>query len=292
MCTNRLTAFLPRSLTRPCFVLGAACLLACVATASAQADNWTSGHGDIGVHYPGSGTEFEMEVHLHSGAVVSGSTLPEDGHYEPSAITVVVPSSANLKAITTGSGQWAGDNAGYDFVAMGASLGVAEGGNLWVLSFNESDANVYGTPFLGWATEEGFTGNSFGNVTFTPYSFSSPAGGSMGIFDQNDDLAPLWVLLAGETSFTGDSFEVGPEQHVHRVLAFTKPGLYEVGIRATAFLDGTTEVIGEGVYKFQAVPEPSSMALAGLGVAGALAAGWRRRRQAAAAKSAFAETAR
>jgi hypothetical protein len=35
------------------------------------------------------------------------------------------------------------------------------------------------------------------------------------------------------------------------------------------------------------------MALAGLGVAGALAAGWRRRRrQAAAAKSAFAETAR
>ena len=41
------------------------------------------------------------------------------------------------------------------------------------------------------------------------------------------------------------------------------------------------------------VPEPSSMALAGLGVAGALAAGWRRRRrQAAAAKSAFAETAR
>jgi surface-anchored protein len=115
----------------------------------------------------------------------------------------------------------------------------------------------------------------------------------MGIFDQNDDLAPLWVLLAGETSFTGDSFEVGPDQHVHRVLAFTQPGLYEVGIRATALLDETTTVIGEGVYKFQAVPEPSSMALAGLGVAGALAAGWRRhRRQAAAAKSAFAETAR
>jgi surface-anchored protein len=40
------------------------------------------------------------------------------------------------------------------------------------------------------------------------------------------------------------------------------------------------------------VPEPSSMALAGLGVAGALAAGWRRRRQAAAAKSAVPETAR
>jgi surface-anchored protein len=112
----------------------------------------------------------------------------------------------------------------------------------------------------------------------------------MGVFE--DDLTPLWVLLAGDT-FTGDAFEVGPDQHVHRVLAFTQPGLYEVGIRATALLGGATTVIGEGVYKFQAVPEPSSMALAGLGVAGALAAGWRRRRrQAAAAKSAFAETAR
>lgn len=40
------------------------------------------------------------------------------------------------------------------------------------------------------------------------------------------------------------------------------------------------------------VPEPSSIALAGLGAAGALAAGWRRRRQTAAANSAFAEAAR
>jgi hypothetical protein len=41
-----------------------------------------------------------------------------------------------------------------------------------------------------------------------------------------------------------------------------------------------------------AVPEPSSVVLAGLGAAGALAAGWRRRRQIGAANSAFAEAAR
>lgn len=257
-----------------------ACVLAGLAGASVQADTWTSGHGDIGVAYPGTGEEFEMEVHLEPGAVISGSTVPAGPGeaFEPGDVVIQVPNSANLKAISTGSGQWGGDNTGYNFVATGTTLGVAEGGNLWVLSFNEADADHYGTPFLGWATEEGFDELAFGNVTFTPYSFSSPTGGSMGIFDT--DLTPLWVLLAGDTSFTGDAFEVAPEGHVHRVLAFTQPGLYEVGIEATALLDGTTTVIGQGVYQFQVVPEPSSILLAGLGLCATIGAGLRRRRSA------------
>lgn len=261
-------------LSDPFFALFA-CVLAGLAGVRVRADTWTSGHGDIGVAYPGTGQEFEMEVHIGAGAVVSGSTLAADLVLAPEDATIVVPAAANLKAISTGSGQWGGLNNGYNFVATGTTLGVAEGGNLWVLSFNESDADFYGTPYLGWATEEGFLDMLFGNVTFTPYSFSSPIGGSMGIFE--DDLTPLWVLLAGDTSFTGDAFEVPPEDHVHRVLAFTQPGLYSVGIRATALLDGTTTVIGEGVYQFQAVPEPSSVALAGLGVAGLAGAELRRR---------------
>ena len=292
MSTHHLTSFHPQPMARSLFVRCAACLLSCLVTASVHADTWTLGHGDIGVAFDPvtSGTTFEMEVHLHTGAVVSGSALPADGHYEPDAVTIAVPKSANLKAISTGSGQWGGDTAGYDFVATGATLGVAEGSNLWLLSFDGSDADFYQTPFLGWATEEGFVGNSFGNVTFTPYSFSSPTGGSMGIFEA--DLTPLWVLLAGDSSFTGDSFEVAPDSHVHRVLAFTQPGIYQIGIRATSLLDGATTVVGEGVYTFQVVPEPSSIALAGLGAAGALAAGWRRRRRAAGENSAFAEAAR
>jgi surface-anchored protein len=289
MPIHQLPSFRPRPLARPLVVL-VTCALAGFAGSRAQAGTWTLGHGDIGVAYSGTGTAFEMEVHLGEGAVISGSTVPEPGEaFEPGDVVIQVPNSANLKAISTGSGQWAGNDVGYDFVATGTTLGVAQGGNLWVLSFNESDADFYQTPFLGWATEEGFDGLDFGNVTFTPYSFSSPAGGSMGIFE--DDLTPLWVLLDGDSSFSGDSFEVAPGGHVHRVLAFTQPGIYEIGIQATSLLDGTT-VVGQSVYTFEVVPEPSSVVLAGLGAMGALAAGWRRRRLALAGNSAFAEAAR
>jgi hypothetical protein len=48
----------------------------------------------------------------------------------------------------------------------------------------------------------------------------------------------------------------------------------------------------QAIFDAVAVPEPSSVVLAGLGAAGALAAGWRRRRQTGAANSAFAEAAR
>ena len=241
--------------------------LACLIGLSQQSQGaavWSLGHGDIGVAYV-SGTTFEMELHVGQGATVNGvlvtSTTGEV--YEPADATIRVPNSANLKAIQSGStAVWAGDTAGYNFIATGSSLGVAQGGDLWVLSFNEFDADTYGTPFVGWATEEGFAGNAFGDVFFTPFSFSSPTGGNFGVF--TDNLSPLWLVNHGDTTFTGDEFSVPADNHTHKVLAFTQPGIYQIGIRATSLLNGETTVVGEGVYTFQVVPEPSSIALAGL----------------------------
>ena len=84
-----------------------------------------------------------------------------------------------------------------------------------------------------------------------------------------------WVLSDGQTNFTGDSFSVSANGHTHRTVFFTEPGLYQVGIQA-AGLNGGTSVSGSAVYSFQVVPEPSSLALAGLGAA-ALAVAARRR---------------
>lgn len=242
-----------------------------LASAPAQAGLWTLGHGDIGVAYhPAESTgEFEMELHVGSGAVVSGSTVTAvDGiAFAPGDIAIGVPATANLKAIRSGStAVWGGDAAGYDFVATGTTLGVAEGSDLWVLSFAEFDADYYHTPFLGWATEEGFAGESFGDVTFRPVSFSGPTGGSMGVF--SDSLTPLWVLLAGDGTFTDDAFTAPADSHAHKVLAFTQPGTYSIGIEASAFHPTHGLVTGQAVYTFEIVPEPSGWLLAASAAAG------------------------
>lgn len=98
-------------------VVIAACVCGPLTAVRVQADPlepWTAGHGDIGVAYAGSGTAFDMEVHVHVGAVVSGSALGADATYEPGAVSIVVPAAANLKAINSGSGQWAGVTNGYN----------------------------------------------------------------------------------------------------------------------------------------------------------------------------------
>ena len=73
---------------------------------------------------------------------------------------------------------------------------------------------------------------------------------------------------------------------------FTTSDSFLVAFSTGSFADPAVGLDAMVDVAFAPVPEPSSIALAGLGVAGALAAGWRRRRRAAAAKSANAEIAR
>lgn len=240
---------------------------------AARAEVWSAGHGDIGVAYDpqASTTAFEMELHAAQGAVIDGVAItnPAGQAYEPADVTIQVPAAANLQRIDNPTGFWSGLATGYDFTgATYDALGVPVGANLWVLSFDAADAAHYGTPFLGWATEEGFAGENFGNITFTPISFAAPAGARMAVYDGTTQ---EWVLQAGDTSFVGDSFAVPAESHVHRTLFFTEPGIYQVGIQA-AGLNGATQVSGSGVYTFQVVPEPSALALAALAAAATIPA--------------------
>jgi hypothetical protein len=270
------TAMTIRRLMLPALLVPAA--LAVLPISTARGEVWSAGHGDIGVAYdPLDPTAFEMEVHAEQGATIDGVaiTAPEGQAFEPAAATIRVPASADLGRINNPTGFWTGLATGYDFTgSQYDALGVPVGSPLWVLSPTGADADHYGTPFLGWATEEGFAGENFGTITFTPTSFTAPAGGMMAVYNGSTQ---LWVLHDGDTTFTGDSFSVPAEGHTHRTLFFTEPGLYQVGIQA-AGLNGATQVAGSAVYSFQVVPEPSTLALAALAAAAAAALSRLRRR--------------
>jgi surface-anchored protein len=264
------------------------------ARAGAVHGPWTSGHGDLSVVYSGSGSTFGFEVHLHEGATVDGEVLTADEHGEPDEIQIVVPGSANLKRIDNPSGYFEGEPNGYDFTGTEFNAtGAAVGGNLWVLG-GSADAAHYGTPFVGLSAEE-VTGtwnpNSI-SLTLGTVAFDGSAYGTTGgVFSfYSEELNPMWSSTDG---FTQQSVSLTPGSgHTHGFMFFSQPGTYEVTLLASG--SNTTEglVTGSAVYTFQVVPEPSSIALAGLGAAGALAAGWRRRRRAAGENSAFAEAAR
>lgn len=265
------------------------------ARAGAVHGPWTSGHGDLSVVYSGSGSSFGFEVHLKSGAVVDGVALTTDEHGEPDEIQIVVPGSANLKRIDNPSGYFEGEPNGYNFTGTEFNAtGAAVGGNLWVLG-GSADAAHYGTPFVGLSAEE-VTGtwnpNSI-SLTLDTVAFDGSAYGTTGgVFSfYSEELNPMWSSTGG---FTQQSVELTPGAgHTHGFMFFSQPGTYQVTLLASGLLAGEGgPVTGSAVYTFQVVPEPSSIALAGLGAAGALAAGWRRRRRAAAENSAFAEAAR
>lgn len=255
---------------------------------------WTLGHGDLSVIYSGSGSTFGSEVHLHSGAVVDGQELTADEHGEPSEIQIVVPVAANLKRIDNPSGFFEGAANGYDFTGSDYNAtGASVGGNLWMLG-SSGDAGHYGTPFVGLSAEELTAANWDGNISLTlgNVSFDGSAYGTTGgVFSfYSEELNPLWTSLGGTQSSVSLIPGAG---HIHGFMFFSQPGTYEVTLLANGTLAGVPgiPVTGSAVYTFQVVPEPSSVALAGLGAAGVLAAGWRRRRRAAGRNSAATEIA-
>jgi surface-anchored protein len=239
---------------------------------------WTLGHGDISVVYSGSGSSFGFEVHLKSGAVVDGVALTADEHGEPDEIPIVVPLSANLKRIDNPSGYFEGEPNGYNFTGTKYdATGAAVGGNLWMLG-GSADSAHYGTPFVGLSAHE-VTGdwnpNSISLTLGTVGFDGSDYGTTGGVFSfYSEELNPVWSSAGG----TQQSVSLTPGAgHTHGFMFFSQPGTYTVTLNASGFLVDNTEVTGSAVYTFQAVPEPSSIALAGLGVAGLAGAALRRR---------------
>ncbi len=229
---------------------------------AAFVDQYTAGHADIAVDYSASeGLSFFYE--LSSTAVLNGSQIGGAGaSADPDTISVIVPESV----LTTG-----------DF-RLPAPFALNP---LYLLRQTSQGAAT--RPFLGFGAEEVADGIFANNtLAYTLTGFSSSSGGSFVLYSTGNWGSPEMNTADGLSG--ADSIDIFAGGHDHYNLGFTTAGIYDLTLTATGTLAGGGQVSTSSVFHFvvgdqpSAVPEPSSMALTGLGAAFASLAAARRRK--------------
>lgn len=230
-------------------------MVACLRVAPAQADAIHAG-------------DIELEID-------GGKLVTHNGRYFESAFPETAPFDSTTPGFDSAPGLLVYDEEaevaeeiGFNVLGPllywnGSEMVAPQSGLGLTLSMLGQSVSVTG------ANTSGVTGFSLGGASadgsfHKHFYFSVPSDADAGAYGVLLQLTP-----AGASTFTAsDPFLIV----LNRGLT---PGAFETGV------DAMVEVT--------AVPEPSSVVLAGLGAAGVLAAGWRRRRRAVAQNSVVAE---
>ena len=221
----------------------------CLFAGNARAGLFTSGHGDIGVAYEGG--ELELHWHVASDAIVDGMAAGggADGmEFEAPDLRVQVNGITMARPA----------GAAWD------PVGNAAGEAIWFLPQTETVADAQGKPYLGLAAEEGITAGDWTGFTWEITSLSGP-----GQFSLWQDGVTTPNFFASSVDGLPDAFAgpLGGEDHFN--FGFTALGTYDVGFRVSGTHDTDGFKSHSATFRFEAVPEPSSLAvLATLGIAG------------------------
>lgn len=228
-------------------------VLALLLTGSAHAGSfeniYTSGHADLNIYYDSSAGMLGLNYEFGSNAVINGSTLGAPADFEASEITTYM----GLNSRVVGP----------------AGLPAPFGGSTLFVLPQSSRPN---RPFLGIGAESIDPGVFQGDlVTLMLIGFASrPVGGEVVLWQAGSEGSPYWNSADGLSS--ADHVEVGTGGHDHFSWGFTTAGIYDLILEARGTLANGSEVSGRQIYRFQAVPEPSSVILLGsaIGVIGSL----------------------
>ena len=229
------------------FLLIAFFVLFCIGSVSASV--FSEGHGGLGL---GEGNQLELHLHLHEGAVVDGIALTEDAEYEPDEAIILVPDSTRLARP---------DGTAWDFI------GTAAGADTWVLTQTYSA----GIPFFGISAEEITPGAFVGNeITLTLVSVDGP--GEFSLYDLA--FGTPAVLMTDSDGITANDaviLDLDVSAHCHYNFAFSQAGIYTITFEASTIdAASQTPMTDEATYTFQVVPEPSTLVLLAMGIAGLL----------------------
>lgn len=215
------------------------------ATTSAVAgiEEWTEGHGDIGIAY-----EDGWDLHIHAeGATIGGVEYPDE-EFEAGDVRIVVP--ALTEAIRPGGAEW-------------APIGLGPGQSFWSLSQTE----VVGAPYVGFGTEEILAGDFVGDqINLTLTNVVSPSGTGVFSLYQTDLFGDPTFAMSNFNGLDGsDVLSLNADDHVHTNLAFNETGLWAVTFEASGTHSVDGFVSGEGTYFFRVVPEPATAFLTAVG---------------------------
>ncbi|MFA7235114.1 MAG: PEP-CTERM sorting domain-containing protein [Terrimicrobiaceae bacterium] len=212
---------------------------------------YTSGHGDIGLAYEDG--ELDPHWHLHGGAVVDGEAIGEDAEYAPSD-AIALTSATRMSP----SG-------------LSSIIGVADGSLIYT-----AGSSAY-QPNLGFGVEELVDTDWSTPITLTLSAWILPSStAEFALYTTN--LAGIsvvdWIFstyVPGSTDFS-NSFTMTPGDHIHFQWGFTEPGTYTFDLTwsGTHAVDGPLSITES--FSVQVVPEPSTVAMLGLGVSGLLVA--------------------
>lgn len=234
----KLLSFMKQLYTLPTTVL--------LAGASAFGSSvFSGGHGDIGVGLE-DGAELHLHAHLHSGAIVDGSPLTEDGEFHGDDLVINVPASTAM--------------------SVGTSLpaaGVSAGQTLWILPQNNPGDNSI--PFLGLGTEELTPADWSTNITFTLDSVIPPSASGTFSLWQSDGLGGLeFYFSSADAAFTenGDNTLLLPAgAHDHANWGFSEPGEWQIQLTASGTHNSLGSLSDTSSFTFNVIPEPSSAPL-------------------------------
>ena len=207
-----------------------------------------SGHADIGIGYE----DGAFDLHDHQ-------EIPEPGaEYEPGEAILQVGPRGFLPGGTPNT------PAAVAFFGPPGSL-------LWVLPKTEDPELL----FLGFGTEELDPSEWTSNIALSLAGVEGP--GDVFVWDTGPFGELLPRMSSRDGIQPGDRLELLPGSHSHFFVGFSAPGDYRVLFNASGTHATDGAVTSEtAAYQFQVIPEPSPVALLGVG---ALAFAVLRRRQ-------------
>ncbi len=207
---------------------------------------WSAGHGDLGIGY----VDGELEPHWHLGendeeVVLDGTPSNDPAGFEFAPNGVIAQTS--LSGLRDADSAW---NA----------VGVSANGTYYLFP-EPSDVN---TPYVGIGLEELVPDDWDGNITLTLTARTGPLGGEFSLYQVDLGTPTFFMSTFGGIS-GADSVSLVPGTHTHFNWAFTETGTYNLTfeISGTHLVDGAKTA--SATYTFNAVPEPTSIALIALG---------------------------